>query len=134
MRQFFTLGHGVPSHDIFSRVFRLLEPAPFHTSFGRCMAAFAAGCQGAVAIDRKTARRSFNPASAASPVHLLSARGCQQHAVLARRKVMDEGNKITAIALRALLDLDAHLVSTEMLSTANAPPPRQSSSAAATTC
>jgi hypothetical protein len=72
-RQFLELEHGVQSHDTFSRVFRLLEPAAFHAAFSRFMAAFAVSCQGVVAIDGKTARRSFDRASAASQVYLLSA-------------------------------------------------------------
>ena len=32
-REFLTLEHGIPSHDTLSRVFRLLDPARFHTWF-----------------------------------------------------------------------------------------------------
>ena len=116
LRQFLELEHGVPSHDTFSRVFRLLEPAAFHAAFSRFMAAFAEGCQGVVAIDGKTARRSFDRASATSPVHLLSAWGCEQRLVLAQRRVAQEGNEITAMAaLLALLDLDGRLVTADAM-------------------
>jgi hypothetical protein len=37
LRQFLRLRHGVPSHDTFSRVFRLLDPAQFHGCFLRFM-------------------------------------------------------------------------------------------------
>lgn len=37
LRQFLTLRHGIPSHDTFSRVFRLLDPAQFHACFRRFM-------------------------------------------------------------------------------------------------
>src|SRR3981081_1345586 len=40
-RQFLRLEHGIPSHDTFSRVFRLLKPEAFETAFRRFMAAFA---------------------------------------------------------------------------------------------
>jgi len=33
LRQFLRLEHGIPSHDTFSRVFRLLDPAQFHACF-----------------------------------------------------------------------------------------------------
>src|SRR5215210_2517018 len=33
LRQFLRLRHGIPSHDTFSRVFRLLDPAPFEACF-----------------------------------------------------------------------------------------------------
>ena len=32
-REFLTLRHGVPSHDTFSRVFRLIDPVKFHACF-----------------------------------------------------------------------------------------------------
>ena len=41
LRQFLRLEHGIPSHDTFSRVFRLLDPAAFERHFRRFMAAFA---------------------------------------------------------------------------------------------
>jgi predicted transposase YbfD/YdcC len=116
LRQFLKLEHGVPSHDTFSRVFRLLEPGAFHAAFSRFMAVFVESCAGVVAIDGKTARRSFDRASAASPLHLLSAWSCEQRLVLAQRKVEADGNEITAIgALLALLDLDGRLVTADAM-------------------
>jgi DDE family transposase len=32
-REFLSLRHGIPSHDTFSRVFRLLDPVKFHACF-----------------------------------------------------------------------------------------------------
>ncbi len=37
LRQFLQLRHGIPSHDTFSRVFRLLDPAQFQLCFLRFM-------------------------------------------------------------------------------------------------
>src|SRR5437764_876116 len=37
LRQFLTLKHGIPSHDTFSRVFRLLDPVAFAACFTRFM-------------------------------------------------------------------------------------------------
>ena len=116
LRQFLELEHGVPSHDTFSRVFRLVEPEALQACFGRFMVAFTEGFRGVVAIDGKTARRSFDRAGAASPVHLLSAWGCEQRLVLAQRKVASEGNEITAMAaLLALLELDGRLVTVDAM-------------------
>jgi hypothetical protein len=33
LRQFLRLEHGIPGHDTFSRVFRQLDPKPFHACF-----------------------------------------------------------------------------------------------------
>ena len=42
LRQFLRLEHGIPSHDTFSRVFRMLDPAAFERCFRRFMKEFAA--------------------------------------------------------------------------------------------
>ena len=57
LRRFLTLQGGIPSHDTFSRLFRLLDPAAFEACFGRFLAAFAEPIGQVVAIDGKTARR-----------------------------------------------------------------------------
>jgi len=62
LRQFLRLRHGIPSHDTFSRVFRLLDPAQFHACFLRFMEDFAEATRGVIAIDGKTLRRSFDRA------------------------------------------------------------------------
>src|SRR5215831_2430125 len=41
LRLVLRLEHGIPSHDTFSRVFRLIEPKAFERAFRRFMAAFA---------------------------------------------------------------------------------------------
>ena len=51
LRGFLKLEHGAPSHDTFSRLFRLLDTEQFRGCFQRFMARFAKTCQGVVAID-----------------------------------------------------------------------------------
>jgi hypothetical protein len=64
------LEHGVPSHDTFSRIFRLLDPEAFQASFQQVLDALEAA-NGAdssvVAIDGKTLRRSYDAAAARAP-------------------------------------------------------------------
>src|SRR3954466_11700365 len=62
LRGFLTLKHGLPSHDTFSRVFRLLDPEPFRACFQSFMARFAELTQGVIAIDGK-AGPSIPPAA-----------------------------------------------------------------------
>ena len=97
LEEVLTLRHGIPSHDTFSRVFRLLDPAQFQACFLTFMRRFAEGCQGVVALDGKTLRRSFDRASYASPLHLVSAWAVEQRLVLAQRAVEDKSNEITAV-------------------------------------
>src|ERR1700694_6239570 len=56
------LKNGLPSHDTFSRVFRMLDPKAFETAFRRFMKSFAQGAKikqprGVIAIDGKALRR-----------------------------------------------------------------------------
>ena len=101
--QFLKLENGVPSHDTFSRVFRLLDPERFHGWFIGYMKRFAETCEGVVAIDGKTLRRSFDRASGASPLHLVNAWAVDQRLVLGQLAVADKSNEIVAIP--KLLDL-----------------------------
>jgi predicted transposase YbfD/YdcC len=103
LERFLTLPHGIPSHDTFSRVFRLLDPEPFRACFVAFMRRFAESCQGVVAIDGKTLRRSFDTAAGSSPLHLVSAWACEQRLVLGQLAVDGKSNEITAIP--RLLDL-----------------------------
>ena len=62
LREFLTLDGGLPSHDTFSRVFRMLDPDQFRACFQQFMARFAEASQGVIAIDGKVLRRSFDAA------------------------------------------------------------------------
>jgi DDE_Tnp_1-associated len=75
LRGFLKLANGLPSHDTFSRVLRLLDPEQFGACFQRFMARFAETCQGVIAIDGKVLRRSFDRASNKSALHMVSALG-----------------------------------------------------------
>jgi predicted transposase YbfD/YdcC len=97
LEEVLTLRHGIPSHDTFSRVFRLLDPAQFQACFLTFMRRFAEGCQGVVALDGKTLRRSFDRASSSSPLHLVSAWAVEERLVLGQMAVEDKSNEITAI-------------------------------------
>ena len=82
LRQFLRLCHGTPSHDTFSRVFRLLDPKPFETCFTRFMQRFAESLRGVVAVDGKTLRRSFDRITGKSPLHMVHAWSLEQRLLL----------------------------------------------------
>ena len=82
MRGFLKLTNGIPSHDTFSRLFRLLDPDAFGAAFQRFMAAFSRQCQGVVAIYGKVPRRSHDRARGKSALHMISAWGCELRMVL----------------------------------------------------
>lgn len=105
LRQFLRLENGLPSHDTFSRIFRLMDPQAFSACFSRFAEGLAAAArtQGVVAIDGKTLRRSFDRAAGASPLHMVNAFASEKGLVLGQVSVADKSNEI--IALRALLEL-----------------------------
>ncbi|MCI0598221.1 MAG: ISAs1 family transposase, partial [Beijerinckiaceae bacterium] len=108
-RRFLRLENGLPPHGTFSRLFRRLDPAAFSACFSRFMDGFAAAArsEGVVAIDGETLPRSFDKASGASPLHMVSADSSAARMVLGQPGVADKSNEIPAVrALIALLDLD----------------------------
>jgi predicted transposase YbfD/YdcC len=116
LRGFLKLEHGAPSHDTFSRLFRLLDPEQFRDCFQRFMAGFAEACQGVVAIDGKVLRRSFDKASGKSALHMVSAWGCEQRLVLAQIATDAKSNEITAVPqLLKMLRLEGCIVTADAL-------------------
>ena len=117
--EFLPLRHGIPSHDTFSRVFRLLAPDPFRRCFVAFMRRFAAASReeaGVVALDGKTVRRSFDRAALASPLHLVSAWAVEQRLVLGQLAVDGKSNEITAVPpLLAMLALKGTIVTADAL-------------------
>jgi predicted transposase YbfD/YdcC len=116
LRGFLKLEHGAPSHDTFSRLFRLLDPEQFRDCFQRFMARFAEACQGVVAIDGKVLRRSFDKASGKSALHMVSAWGCEQQLVLGQIATDAKSNEITAVPkLLKILSLEGSIVTVDAL-------------------
>jgi predicted transposase YbfD/YdcC len=116
LRGFLKLENGPPSHDTFSRLFRRLDPAQFQACFQRFMDRFAEACQGVIAIDGKVLRRSFDKASGQSPLHMVSAWGCEQQLVLAQIATDEKSNEITAVPkLLKLLSLHGCTVTVDAL-------------------
>src|SRR5688572_7506556 len=76
LRQFLPLPHGIPSHDTFSRVFRVLDPQAFERIFRQFMVAFAAAngisLTGVVAVDGKALRGAYERGRSATPIHMVN--------------------------------------------------------------
>ena len=116
LRGFLKLEHGLPSHDTFSRVFRLLDPLQFRTAFQQFMVSFSEQCQGVVAIDGKVLRRSFDNASGKSALHMVSGWGCEQRMVLAQVTTDAKSNAITAVpVLLKMLSLKGTIMTTDAM-------------------
>src|SRR5713101_3552509 len=112
LQSFLTLPGGIPSHDTFNRVLRLLDPVQFQACFLSWMQAVAETTQGEViAIDGKTLRRSFDKGTAKRAIPMVSAWATENGVVLGQRKVDAKSNEITAIPeLLELLTLKGGIV------------------------
>src|SRR5262249_23854619 len=71
------LRHGAPSHDSFSRLFRLLDPEELAKAFARFVAALREGlglgpAKGVVAIDGKRLRRGYERGRSHMPPLMVS--------------------------------------------------------------
>jgi predicted transposase YbfD/YdcC len=107
LREFLDLEGGPPSHDTFSRVFRLLDPG----SFAACLQAYreqvGTVCRGHVAIDGKTLRGAHNRAAGSSPLQMVSAFASEARLTLGQVAVEAQSNEIPAVrALLTLLSLE----------------------------
>lgn len=116
MRGFLKLENGVPSHDTFSRLFRMLDPEQFRAALLRFMQGFSNQCEGVVAIDGKVLRRSLGKASGKSPLPMACAWGCEQRLVLAQIATDAKSNEITAVPkLQEMLALKGTIVTADAL-------------------
>ena len=111
LREFLSLKNGLPSHDTFSRVFRLLDPAAFGRAFEAFLDDLGAAGDGVLAIDGKTLRRSFDRAAGRSALHVVTAFGTGARVAIAQRAVPEgENETLAARALLETLALDGLLV------------------------
>ena len=111
LREFLRLENGLPSHDTFSRVFRLLDPQAFGRAFEAFLSDLGADGPGVLAIDGKTLRRSFDRAAGRSALHVVTAFGADARLSVGQRAVAPGENEITAArALLATLTLEGALV------------------------
>lgn len=111
LREFLSLEGGLPSHDTFSRVFRLLDPEAFGRAFAAFLDDLGADGAGVLAIDGKTLRRSFDRAAARSPLHVVTAFGTGARLAVGQAAVAaGENETLAARALLETLALDGLLV------------------------
>jgi len=115
-----TLDYGTPSHDTFSRVFRMLEPVAFEKAFRRFMKAFATAAkikkpQGVIALDGKALRRAYERGKSHMPPIMVTAWCAQTRMALAN--TLAPGNDETAAVLQLveLLQLKGCVVTADAL-------------------
>ena len=119
LRLFLRLEHGIPSHDTFCRVFRLLSPQAFEAAFRRFMAAFAKANQlkltGIVAIDGKALRGAFERGAHAEPLHMVNVFAVEARMSLAQQKAVGRNETAGALEVLQLLSLEGCIVTADAL-------------------
>ena len=119
LRLILRLEHGVPSHDTFSRVFRLLEPQAFELAFRSFMAAFAKAnglkLTGVVAVDGKALRGAYKRGGKATPLHMVNVFAVEARMVLAQQKATGRNETAGALEVLELLCLKGCIVTADAL-------------------
>jgi predicted transposase YbfD/YdcC len=115
LRQIVRLGHGPPSHDTFSRVFRLIAPEPFEAGFAKFTAAFAGALKGVVAIDGKALRGAYERGRKATPLHLVNVWAAETRLVIGQRLAPGRNEVLGAQEALKLLELNGCIVTADAL-------------------
>src|SRR5262245_7222305 len=117
LREALRLEHGIPSHDTFSRVFRLLDPVAFEAAFAQFMVAFAKSnrLKGVVAIDGKAIKGAFAKGAKATPLHVVNVWAAEQRLVLAQRLAPGRNEVAGALEAIKLLSLKGCIVTADAL-------------------
>jgi len=119
LRRVLRLDHGIPSHDTFSRVFRLLNPLAFEAAFRRFMAAFAKAnglsLTGVVAIDGKALCGAYGRGGQATPLQLVNVFAVEARMALAQRKAPGRNETAGALEVLELLCLEGSIVTADAL-------------------
>ena len=102
------LAHGAPSHDTFSRVFRLLDPAELEQAFTAFMAALRqalglAPPRGVVAVDAKALRRGYETGRAHMPPLMVSVWDAETRLAIASAAGNSEVKATLAVLKRLTL-------------------------------
>jgi predicted transposase YbfD/YdcC len=115
-----TLKHGLPSHDTFSRVFRMLDPQAFERSFQRFMKAFAKAAKikrptGVVAVDGKALRRGYERGKSHMPPVMVTVWAAQTRMALANTLAPGNNEAAGALQLIELIQLKGCVVTADAL-------------------
>lgn len=118
LREFLELPNGIPCHDTFSRLFRLIKPTSFQQFFDKFRVDFAqgrdAGC--AIAIDGKEMRRSFDRAAGKSSLNVVTAFAHEARLSLGVMESAKGGGEILALReLVKMLDIKGVMITADAL-------------------
>lgn len=117
LRQYRPFESGIPRHDTIARVICRLKADEIEKDFQAWISSLleGTGCD-VIAIDGKTARRSFSTKEIKNALHTVSAWSCQHQLVLGQVAVDTKTNEITAIPeLLAMLDIENSIITLDAM-------------------
>jgi len=115
LREILEMRHGAPSHDTFSRVFRLLDPEAFEAAFMAFATAFSGKVEGIVAIDGKALRGAYARGTKSCPLHMVNVWAVEARFVVAQRLAPNRNEVAGMLDVLALLDLENCIVTADAL-------------------
>ena len=117
LRQYLPFKNGIPRHDTIARVICRLDSNEVETAFQAWISSLieVTGTD-VIAIDGKTARRSFQTKDRKTALHTVSAWSSQHKLVLGQTAVDNKSNEITAIPeLLNLLDIENSIITLDAM-------------------
>ena len=97
LSKFLELKNGIPKHDVYRRVFTVLDPQLIETCFMNWVRAIKENkVREHIIFDGKTAKGSFNPETGKA-LHIVSAWASANRLVFGQVKTNEKSNEITAI-------------------------------------
>ncbi len=119
LRQFVPLKNGVPSHDVFSDVFRMLDPHRFEQVFRQFVVAFAKfhglDLSGVFAVDGKSLCGAYERGKSALPVHLINVFAAKARLAVATRRAPGRNESEAALEVLQMLRLKRKIVTADAL-------------------
>jgi len=108
---------GIPRHDTIARVLRRLKVDEIESAFQSWISSLIKKTgSDIIAIDGKTARRSFTTKGSKNALHCVSAWSCQNQLVMGQSAVSEKSNEITAIPeLLNLLDIEKSIITLDAM-------------------
>lgn len=117
LRRYRSFEAGIPRHDTIARVICRLKAEEIETAFQSWISSLVISTgSDVIAIDGKTARRSFTTKGRKNALHIVSAWSCQNQLVLGQSAVDEKSNEITAIPeLLNLLDIERSIITLDAM-------------------
>lgn len=114
------LKHGIPSHDTFSRVLRMLDPVPLESAFTRFMEAFRQALgpkanHSVLAVDGKSLKGAYEKGRAHMPPMLVSVWGVTMRMTFAQTEAGAGGEAEAAIRLLETVSLKGCVVTADAI-------------------